>query len=232
MVDKPPMAADLFLVVYEELRKVARNYLGRERRAHTLQPTALVNEAWLRLRDARGLDVQGRTHVLALGAKGEKAMRQVLIDHGRGQQAMKRGNRPTSVDRRPLRTDLDGKDDVDRGCACARQGDHSPRIHRRAASGDRLPPLLRRPVRGRSRRAPRCVKAHGGGRVRPCACVAETRTDRQGRDPGMNAALGEGQQLLLARRRFKSDSRLSSSTNTGAWKTRSSSTTLVQSPPK
>ena len=67
---------------------MARSYLGRERAEHTLQPTALVNEAWLRLRDQRRVDWQGRTHVLAVGAQ---AMRRVLIDHGRGRRRQKRG---------------------------------------------------------------------------------------------------------------------------------------------
>src|SRR5215207_3517884 len=87
--ERPEAAVSkLFPVVYGELRKVARNYLGRERSAHTLQPTALVNEAWLRLRDQRAVDWQGRTHVLAVGAQ---AMRRVLIDHGRGRRRQKRG---------------------------------------------------------------------------------------------------------------------------------------------
>ena len=83
-----PAASQLFPLVYGELRKVARSYLGRERAQHTLQPTALVNEAWLRLRDQRRVDWQGRTHVLAVGAQ---AMRRVLIDHGRGRRRQKRG---------------------------------------------------------------------------------------------------------------------------------------------
>ena len=53
-----------------------------------MQPTALVNEAWLRLRDQRRVDWQGRTHVLAVGAQ---AMRRVLIDHGRAFRRQKRG---------------------------------------------------------------------------------------------------------------------------------------------
>jgi len=89
MADKnsgPPDA--LFPVIYGELRNVASRYLGRERRNHTLQPTALVHEAWLRLRNDRGVDWQGRTHGLALGAQ---AMRRLLIDHGRHQKRDKRG---------------------------------------------------------------------------------------------------------------------------------------------
>jgi len=85
---RPASASELFPVIYGELRHVARRYLGRERRNHTLQPTALVHEAWLRLRNDRGADWQGRTHGLALGAQ---AMRRLLIDHGRHQKREKRG---------------------------------------------------------------------------------------------------------------------------------------------
>jgi RNA polymerase sigma factor (TIGR02999 family) len=81
--------SQLFPVVYGELRKVARRYLSRERAEHTLEPTALVNEAWLRLRDQRRVDWQGRTHVLAVAAQ---AMRRVLVDHGRGHRRQKRGS--------------------------------------------------------------------------------------------------------------------------------------------
>jgi RNA polymerase sigma-70 factor, ECF subfamily len=79
---------ELFPLIYGELRKVAARYLGRERRNHTLQPTALVNEAWLRLENERGSDWQGRTHGLALAAQ---AMRRLLVDHGRHQKRQKRG---------------------------------------------------------------------------------------------------------------------------------------------
>jgi RNA polymerase sigma-70 factor, ECF subfamily len=85
---RPASPNELFPVIYGELRHVARRYLGRERRNHTLQPTALVHEAWLRLRNDRGGEWQGRTHGLALGAQ---AMRRLLIDHGRHQKRDKRG---------------------------------------------------------------------------------------------------------------------------------------------
>jgi RNA polymerase sigma-70 factor (ECF subfamily) len=78
----------LFPLIYGELRRVAGRYLARERRNHTLQPTALVNEAWLRLQKERGGEWQGRTHGLALGAQ---AMRRLLVDHGRQQKRDKRG---------------------------------------------------------------------------------------------------------------------------------------------
>jgi RNA polymerase sigma factor (TIGR02999 family) len=98
MSEKGPAPADqLFPVIYGELRRVAGRYLQRERRNHTLQPTALVHEAWLKLQNERGAEWQGRTHGLALGAQ---AMRRLLVDHGRHQKREKRGGgaRPVSLD--------------------------------------------------------------------------------------------------------------------------------------
>jgi RNA polymerase sigma-70 factor (ECF subfamily) len=94
---RPGPPDELFPVIYGELRHVARRYLGRERRDHTLQPTALVHEAWLRLQNERGAAWQGRTHGLALGAQ---AMRRLLIDHGRHQKREKRGGgvKPVAFD--------------------------------------------------------------------------------------------------------------------------------------
>lgn len=79
---------EMFELMYGELRKVARRYLGRERKNHTLQPTALVHEAWMKLSNERGGEWQGRTHGLALAAQ---AMRRLLVDHGRHQKREKRG---------------------------------------------------------------------------------------------------------------------------------------------
>src|ERR1041384_433361 len=81
--------------LYDELRRVAGRYLGRERSNHTLQPTALVNEAWLRLENDRGAAFPGRTQGLALAAQ---AMRRVLVDHGRHQKSQKRGGRLPHVE--------------------------------------------------------------------------------------------------------------------------------------
>lgn len=81
-------AEELLPIVYDELRRLARAYMSRERRNHTLQPTALVNEAYLRLVDSSRIDWRGRTHFFAVGAE---AMRRVLIDHARGRDALKRG---------------------------------------------------------------------------------------------------------------------------------------------
>ena len=86
--DHPAPSDELFPQIYGELRRVARRYLDRERRNHTLQPTALVHEAWMKLQKDRGAEWQGRTHGLALGAQ---AMRRLLADHGRHQKREKRG---------------------------------------------------------------------------------------------------------------------------------------------
>ena len=88
--------AALASAVHDELRRVAAARLRLERDNHTLQPTALVNEAWLRLVDQR-VDWQGRGHFFALAAQ---AMRRILVDHARRRCSNKRGgNAPVaSVD--------------------------------------------------------------------------------------------------------------------------------------
>src|SRR5204862_6998850 len=94
---KRPSPNEMLPTMYGELRRVARRNLGREPKNHTLQPTALVHEAWLRLQNDRGVQWQGRTHGLALGAQ---AMRRLLVDHGRHQKRQKRGGgaQPVSLD--------------------------------------------------------------------------------------------------------------------------------------
>ncbi len=83
-----PSTDELLPVVYHELRRLARGFLGRERPNHTLQPTALVHEAYLRLADQSRVDWAGRTHFFAVGAK---MMRRLLIDHARAHGRLKRG---------------------------------------------------------------------------------------------------------------------------------------------
>ena len=75
-------------LVEGELRRLARAYMRRERRDHTLQPTALVNEAFLRLTDARRVRWQDRAHFLGISAR---LMRRVLVDHARSRGYQKRG---------------------------------------------------------------------------------------------------------------------------------------------
>jgi RNA polymerase sigma factor (TIGR02999 family) len=75
-------------LVESELRRLARAYMRRERRDHTLQTTALVNEAFLRLTDARRVRWQDRAHFLVISAR---LMRRVLVDHARARGSGKRG---------------------------------------------------------------------------------------------------------------------------------------------
>jgi len=75
-------------LVEAELRRLARGYMGRERRGHTLQATALVNEAFLRLVDAKSVHWRDRAHFLGISAR---LMRRVLIDHARSRGYEKRG---------------------------------------------------------------------------------------------------------------------------------------------
>ena len=78
----------LMPVVYDELRRLARHYLRQEGAAHTLQSTALVHEAYVRLAGQRTPDWQGRTHFFGVAAR---LMRQILVDHARARRADKRG---------------------------------------------------------------------------------------------------------------------------------------------
>jgi RNA polymerase sigma factor (TIGR02999 family) len=81
-------------LVYDDLRRVARGHLRRERPGHSLQATALVHEVFLRLVDVDRMTVQSRTHFFALSAR---LMRQILVDHARRQQAGKRGGGATVI---------------------------------------------------------------------------------------------------------------------------------------
>ena len=87
--DGDERALELLLPLVEaELRRLARAYMARERRGHTLQPTALVNEAFIRLVEAQGIDWQNRTHFIAICAR---LMRRVLVDCARARGYQKRG---------------------------------------------------------------------------------------------------------------------------------------------
>jgi RNA polymerase sigma-70 factor (ECF subfamily) len=80
--------AELTPLVYEELRRLAHRQMGAERPGHTLQTTALVNEAYLRLADQTNLNWQNRAHFFAVAAR---AMRQILVSYARSNRAQKRG---------------------------------------------------------------------------------------------------------------------------------------------
>ena len=78
---------DLVPLVYQELRRIAQAYLRRESRNHTLQPTALIHEAYMRLAQSK-TDYENRKHFFAIAAR---VMRQILVDHARARSAAKRG---------------------------------------------------------------------------------------------------------------------------------------------
>ncbi len=81
-------------LVYAELRRVAHRYMGRERPGHSLQTTALVNEAYLRLIDARRVRWQNRAHFFAVSAQ---LMRRILVDFARSRKYLKRGGAAQKV---------------------------------------------------------------------------------------------------------------------------------------
>jgi RNA polymerase sigma-70 factor (ECF subfamily) len=90
----PQAEGRLIPLVYGELRRLAASYVRKERPDHTLQPTALVHEAYLHLRDLREIDWQSRSHFFALAAK---LMRRILVDYARAHRARKRGGSRESV---------------------------------------------------------------------------------------------------------------------------------------
>jgi RNA polymerase sigma factor (TIGR02999 family) len=85
----------LMPLVYEELRGLAHHYMEGQRPNHTLQTTALVNEAYLRLADQRKPNFTNRSHFFAVAAK---AMRQILVDYAKAQQRQKRGAGASQVE--------------------------------------------------------------------------------------------------------------------------------------
>ena len=92
----PLAAGELLPLVYQELRRIAAHKMAGESAGHTLQPTALVHEAWLRLVDADGqAQFQNRAHFFGAAAE---AMRRILIDRARRKQAQKHGGGKEHVD--------------------------------------------------------------------------------------------------------------------------------------
>ena len=79
---------ELYPLVYDELHRLARRYMSRERKDHTLQTTALINEAYVRLVDQKNVNWANRSHFFAISAQ---IMRRILIDHARRHAYAKRG---------------------------------------------------------------------------------------------------------------------------------------------
>ena len=104
----PRAAAELLPLVYAELRRLAAHRLAGEAHAHTLQPTALVHEAWLRIAGTDERTWQGRQHFFAAAAE---AMRRILVDQARTRRALKRGGGAVRVDVEPDRLKAPTPDD-------------------------------------------------------------------------------------------------------------------------
>ena len=83
----PQASEQLLPLIYNQLRRIARDYMRREREGHTLQPTALVHEAYLKLTRGEPISWQGRAHFYSLAAR---AMRRILVNHARDRQRHKR----------------------------------------------------------------------------------------------------------------------------------------------
>ena len=104
MRENQPGTDQLFSLVYDELKRLARRYIRRERSSHTLQPTALVNEAYIQLSSLKSAQWQSRSHFMGVAAL---AMRRVLTDHARDKRTAKRGggNLLISLDQSPVPAD-------------------------------------------------------------------------------------------------------------------------------
>ena len=85
----PDALNEMAPLIYEELRRLARSYLRRERPGHTLQSTALVHEAYLRMVDQQNVSLQNRSHFYGVAAQ---MIRRILVDHARARRTHKRGD--------------------------------------------------------------------------------------------------------------------------------------------
>lgn len=128
--DGSPEAPErLMSLVYAELRRLARSYLQREREAHTLQPTALVNEAYLRLVDQTQVAWENRAHFFGIAAQ---LMRRILVDHARAHLAEKRGGLGVKIqlDEAHFMPEEKGDDLLALDEALARLAETDPRMSR------------------------------------------------------------------------------------------------------
>ena len=101
---------ELMPAVYDDLRRLANHHIGGERAGHTLAPTALVHEVYLRLGSYENISWQNRAHFFAMASK---IMRRVLVDHARKRHAAKRGGAETAVTLIESREAAGGLGDID-----------------------------------------------------------------------------------------------------------------------
>jgi RNA polymerase sigma factor (TIGR02999 family) len=114
----PDPISELMPLVYDELRRIAASYVRGERAGQTLQATALVNEAFVRMAAERTRHFNGRTHFLAIAAL---SMRQILIQRARARRALKRGGAPARV---TLNDDRVPPDEIQAGFLASDQDRH------------------------------------------------------------------------------------------------------------
>ena len=158
-------------IVYAELRRLAHRYMRRERPGHSLQTTALVNEAYMRLVDYKRMQWQNRAHFFAVSAQ---LMRRILVDHARRHNLKRGGGVPhVSLDeavgrRRQTGLDLVALDDAMNALARI-----DPRKVQRRRNA-----LLWRPQRGRDRRGAQSLAGHGEARLEQRQDLALSRADR------------------------------------------------------
>jgi RNA polymerase sigma-70 factor, ECF subfamily len=123
----------LLPLVYSELRAIAARHLGAERPGHTLQPTALANEAYLRLRGLGDVPWHDRTHFFAIASR---IMRRILVDHARAKVAQKRGGADTPRvslgfgDREAVQRSMDAAELIDLDRALNELAAEAPRLAR------------------------------------------------------------------------------------------------------
>lgn len=101
---------ELLPLVYEELHRQAHRYLRRERRNNSLQTTALINEAYLKLVEQKNVRLESRTHFYAIAAN---LMRQILVDHARAKYRLKRGGERSDLPLEEALTVAAGEKDLD-----------------------------------------------------------------------------------------------------------------------
>jgi RNA polymerase sigma-70 factor (ECF subfamily) len=107
---KPQPTSELIQLVYDQLRELARHRISLESKGHTLQATALVHEAWLRLEGQHDARWESRSQFLAVAAQ---MMRRVLVDHARARRALKRGGGGTQVTLGHAEHAVAARDEVD-----------------------------------------------------------------------------------------------------------------------
>ena len=104
----PKAAEELLPLVYEELRKLAAHKMSHEAAGHTLQPTALVHEAWLRLGDGEGAQFENRAHFFGAAAE---AMRRILVECARRRQRIRHGGGLEKTDLEPIELSVEVEDE-------------------------------------------------------------------------------------------------------------------------